>query len=148
MNYYSKNYSYFPSVFNRVQVSPHLAGAQQSEQQEPLRLNENGLQQSQGKGGRKLNGEVQLPALGKPCFLWKAVPVTGGGKRGQKQELPAGQWVKDPTLSLLWLWLLLWHRFDLWPGNFHIPRAQPKKKRCVCGGGGKLEKRVKKKKAV
>ena len=25
------------------------------------------------------------------------------------------QWIKDPELSLLW------HRFGLWPGNFHVP---------------------------
>ena len=30
------------------------------------------------------------------------------------------QQVKDLVLSsLLWLWLLLWHGFDPWPGNFH-----------------------------
>ena len=27
------------------------------------------------------------------------------------------QWVKDLALSLLWLWLLLWHVLDPWPGN-------------------------------
>ena len=32
------------------------------------------------------------------------------------------QWLKDLTLSLLWL------RFSPWPGNFHMPQAQPKKK--------------------
>ena len=37
------------------------------------------------------------------------------------------QWVKDPALSLQWLWLLLWHGFDPWPRNFHMPWAQPKK---------------------
>ena len=30
------------------------------------------------------------------------------------------QWVKDPMLSLLWC------EFDPWPGNFHMPLAQPK----------------------
>lgn len=29
--------------------------------------------------------------------------------------------VKDLTFSLLWLW------FSPWPGNFHLPWAQPKK---------------------
>ena len=38
------------------------------------------------------------------------------------------QWVKDLALSLLWLWLLLWFGFDPWPGNFHMPQMQPKKK--------------------
>ena len=37
------------------------------------------------------------------------------------------QWVKDLALSLLWLKLLLWLGFDLWPGNFHMLRAHPKK---------------------
>ena len=33
------------------------------------------------------------------------------------------QWVKDPVLSLLW------RGFSPWPGNFHMPQAQPKKKK-------------------
>ena len=39
------------------------------------------------------------------------------------------QWVKDLALSLLWLQSLLWHRFDPWPGNFHMPLAWPGKKK-------------------
>ena len=35
--------------------------------------------------------------------------------------------VKDMVLSLLWLRLLLWHRFDPWPRNFHMPGELPKK---------------------
>ena len=31
------------------------------------------------------------------------------------------QWLKDLALSLLW------HRFDPWPGNFHVLWAWPKK---------------------
>ena len=38
------------------------------------------------------------------------------------------QQVKDQALSLQWLGLLPWLRFDSWPGNFHMPQAQPKKK--------------------
>ena len=34
------------------------------------------------------------------------------------------RWVKDPALSLLWLWLLLWQGFDPWSRNFHMPRAR------------------------
>ena len=34
--------------------------------------------------------------------------------------------VKDPALSLLCLRLLLWHGFDPWPGNFHMPQVWPK----------------------
>ena len=39
------------------------------------------------------------------------------------------QWIKDPVLSLQWLGLLLWHRFDPWPRNFCRPWAWPKKKK-------------------
>ena len=37
------------------------------------------------------------------------------------------QWVKDLALSLLWLWLQLWHRFDPRPGNFCMPWVWPQK---------------------
>ena len=36
------------------------------------------------------------------------------------------QQVKDPVLSLLWLWLQLWHGFDFWLGNFCMPRVVDK----------------------
>ena len=39
------------------------------------------------------------------------------------------QWVKDLVLSLMWLWLLLWHRFNPCPGNLHMPWAWPKKRK-------------------
>ena len=29
-------------------------------------------------------------------------------------------WVKDPALSLLWLWLLLWCGFHSWPRNVYM----------------------------
>ena len=35
------------------------------------------------------------------------------------------QQVKD--LALLPKWLLLWHKFDSWPRNFHLPQVWPKK---------------------
>ena len=41
----------------------------------------------------------------------------------------AVQQVKDLVLSLLWLRSKLWHRFDPWPWNFHMPWAWQKKKR-------------------
>ena len=37
------------------------------------------------------------------------------------------QWVKDLALSLLWLRLLLWHRFDPWPGNSTCHGGGPRK---------------------
>ena len=39
------------------------------------------------------------------------------------------QHVKDLVLSLQWLWSLLWHRFDPWPRNFHMPGVRTKKKK-------------------
>ena len=33
------------------------------------------------------------------------------------------QWVKDPPLALLW------HGFDPWPGNFHMPQAGKERKK-------------------
>ena len=33
------------------------------------------------------------------------------------------------VFSLQWLGSLLWHLFDLLPGNFHLPRVWPKKKK-------------------
>ena len=38
------------------------------------------------------------------------------------------QWLKDITLSLQWLRLLLWHEFHPWPGNFHMLWAWSKKR--------------------
>ena len=54
------------------------------------------------------------------------------------------QQVKDPELLLLWLWLLWWHGFDPWLGNFC--RGKKKKGTFVqCGGrkavrGGSIRK--------
>ena len=39
------------------------------------------------------------------------------------------QQVKDPVLSLQQLGLLLWCGFNPWPGNFHMPWVQKKKKK-------------------
>ena len=39
------------------------------------------------------------------------------------------QWVNDPALSLQRLGSLLWHRFDPWPRNFHMPWAWPERKK-------------------
>ena len=39
------------------------------------------------------------------------------------------QWVKDLALSVLWLGSLLWHGFDSWTGNFHMPQVQPRRKK-------------------
>ena len=46
------------------------------------------------------------------------------------------QRVKDLALSLLWLWVLLWLRFDPWPENFHILWVQPEKERKISGKQG------------
>ena len=39
------------------------------------------------------------------------------------------RWVKDPASSLQRFGLLLWHRFDPWSGNFHMPWVRPEKKK-------------------
>ena len=44
------------------------------------------------------------------------------------QSSQVAQWIKDLVLSLLWLWLLLWHEFDPWSRKFHMTWACPKKK--------------------
>ena len=38
-------------------------------------------------------------------------------------EFPGGLPVKDSALSLLWLRLRLWLRFNRWPRNFCMPQA-------------------------
>ena len=40
-----------------------------------------------------------------------------------------GQWVKDPSLSLQQLGLLLWFGFSNWLGNFHMLLVQSKNKK-------------------
>ena len=42
-----------------------------------------------------------------------------------------GQWVQDPALPQLWQRSHLWHKFSLWPGNFHMPQAWPKRKHSI-----------------
>ena len=39
------------------------------------------------------------------------------------------QWVEDPRLSLQWSGLLLWHKFNPWPRNFHMPWVWKKKEK-------------------
>ena len=39
------------------------------------------------------------------------------------------QWVKELTLSPLWLWLLLLYGFKHWPRNFQMLQTWPKKKK-------------------
>ena len=41
-------------------------------------------------------------------------------KINHHQSSLVAQWVKNLSLSLLRLWLQLWHGFDPWPGNFHV----------------------------
>ena len=41
---------------------------------------------------------------------------------------PVAQYVKDLVLSLQWLGLLLWRRFNPWSRNCHMLQALPKKK--------------------
>ena len=43
---------------------------------------------------------------------------------------PVAQWVKDPALFLLGLWLQLWHQFDPWLGMLLKKKKERKK---ICG---------------
>ena len=49
-------------------------------------------------------------------------------KRYNLGEFSCGLVVKDLAVSLLWLGLLLWLKFDPWPGNFCMVWALPKKR--------------------
>ena len=46
-------------------------------------------------------------------------------KKKDSSSLTA-QWVKDPALSLPWLWLQWQHELNPWPRNFHMLWAGPK----------------------
>ena len=52
------------------------------------------------------------------------------------------QQVKDPVLSLMWLWFLLWRGFHPWPCEVHMPWMVPEKKNRLnlLGGRVPLEK--------
>ena len=51
------------------------------------------------------------------------------------------QRVKDLVLSLQWLELLLWSRFEPWPENIYMLQEWQKKERKGAGKGGKKERR-------
>ena len=58
-----------------------------------------------------------------PCSHLKAGEISNDGSS------LVVQWVKYLALSFQWPQLLLWHGFDPWLGNFHMPWAQAKKKK-------------------
>lgn len=73
------------------------------------------------------------PWPGNFCMLWMWVENKQTNKKTNKPVLwssPVAQWIKDPALSLLKLWL---YRFSPWPKNFHmtwgIDRKLKKKKK-------------------
>ena len=54
----------------------------------------------------------------------KGLPTIGAGDGRARNVMRSSlvvQLVKGPALSLLWLWLQLWHRFNPWPRNFCVP---------------------------
>ena len=76
------------------------------------------------------------PATAVPPFrtlAWElpyAALVALKSKKNKKRDSSlAVQWVKDPMLSLQWLRSLLWHRFNPWPANFHMPWGWPKERK-------------------
>ena len=42
------------------------------------------------------------------------------------------QWVKALTLVQLWHRSQLWHQYNPWPSNLHMPGMWPQKKRIIC----------------
>ena len=62
----------------------------------------------------------------KKTLLWPLLTYTGALKIYNPGSSLVAQWVKDPVLSLLWLWLLLWHRFDPWLRKFFMAQVWPK----------------------
>ena len=51
------------------------------------------------------------------------------GKGKKERSSFVAQGVKDLVLSLLCIWLQLWHSFNPWLGNFHMLWAWPEKKK-------------------
>ena len=78
------------------------------------------LSRHPGSGGRFGGGRDALPPPDqkvdclKTVWFWSSLVV---------------QPVKDLVLSLQQFGLLLWLRFNLWSGNFHMLWVQPKKKK-------------------
>ena len=54
--------------------------------------------------------------------------------------------VKELAFSLQQLGSMLWHRFDLWPRNFHMPEAWKKQERKKRKERKKKRKKERKKK--
>ena len=48
-------------------------------------------------------------------------------QKGLLGSFLVAQWIKDPALSLPWLWLLLWLEFNPQPGDFCMPWHSQKK---------------------
>ena len=60
--------------------------------------------------------------------LHQFIQDNGEKRKNFKNQFPGGSvGFKDLTLSLLWLWLLLWHAFSPQPGNFLMLQVLPKK---------------------
>ena len=65
-----------------------------------------------------------------PCTL--SQEVTGESIRERKHGCSlVVQWIKDPVLSLLQLWLLLWCGCNPQPGNFHKKKRKQTGKRNI-----------------
>ena len=48
----------------------------------------------------------------------EATSVSGrSSSKIRTQDSRMALWTKDPALSLLWLWLQVWHRFNPQPGK-------------------------------
>ena len=101
-----------------------------------------------GSGVGQSSSSNQTPnlgiSIGRKCSPKKKKALSSHKKtwkRKEKKSSLVAQWVRYLVLSLLWLKLGLWHRFDPWPENFCKPQVQPKKKERERENGEEKKKR-------
>ena len=64
-----------------------------------------------------------------PQSFWVFLSVYVLSQTSFFRNSPVAEQVKYSALSLKWLGSLLWHRFNPWPRNFHMPCMWPKNKK-------------------
>ena len=61
-------------------------------------------------------GEIELGTKSKPeSYKCSTSAIKWLFKKSIPRSSLAAQWVKDPALTLLWLWSLLWPGLHSWP---------------------------------
>ena len=88
--------------------------------------------ESQHSWGCGIGQQLQLQPLAWELPYATCVALKRQKKKKKKKVVKMGsflvtQQVEDLALSLLWVWLLLWHRFNPWTRNFQMPQVRPTK---------------------